>query len=176
MSKYVKKNSKGRFYTAGRQYSGETYASIFKIALEYRNEVGVFPRPNRLSEMACVSFKVAKKAIMFISGENELLHKPSGHGYSGRGSMKLSMTDQFFLLGLYSQDPSRPLYSYVHELYSFSGTKVSKSTISAWFHSSFEYSAKCRKPSIFAPVSPVTMTTLSQTDLQTHKLSFSSNF
>ena len=99
MPKYVKKNSKGRHYTTGTQYSGETYASIFKIALEYRNEVGVFPYPYRLSEMACVSFKVAKKAILFISGENELLHKPSGHGYSGKGSIKLSMTDQFFCLG-----------------------------------------------------------------------------
>ena len=96
MSKYVRKNSKGRYYTAGTQYSVETYTSIFKIALEYRNEVGVFPHPYRLSEMACVSFKVAKKAILFISGENEHLHRPSGHGYSGRGSMKLSMTDQFF--------------------------------------------------------------------------------
>lgn len=99
--------------------------------------------------MARVSFKVAKKAILFISGENEHLHKPSGHGYSGRGSMKLLMTDQFFLLGLYSKDPSRPLYSYVHKLHAFSGMKVSKSTLSSWFHSLFVYKASCRKPCIF---------------------------
>ena len=149
MSQFVKRNGKGRYYTVGKRYSGETYASIFKIAIEYKEEVGVFPLPSHLAEMASVSFKVAKKAIMFISGSNEVLHKSSGHGYSGKGSMKLSMTDQFFLLGLYSKDPSRPLYSYVEELYTFSGTKVSISTISSWFHKSFLFKATCRKPSIF---------------------------
>ena len=74
------------------------YASIFKIAVEYREEVGVLPLPSHLAEMASVSFKVTKKAIMFISERNKLLHKSSGHGYSGKGSMKLSMTDQFFCL------------------------------------------------------------------------------
>ena len=61
MSQFVKRNSQGRYYTVGKRYSGETYASIFKIALEYREEVGVLPLPSHLAEMASVSFKVAKK-------------------------------------------------------------------------------------------------------------------
>ena len=81
MSQFVKRNGKGRYYTVGKQYSGETYASIFKIALDYKEEVGDFPLPYHLAEMASVSFKVAKKSIMFISGSNEVLHKSSGHGY-----------------------------------------------------------------------------------------------
>ena len=96
MSQFVKGNSKGMYYTVGKRYSAEMYASIFKIAVEYREEVGVLPLPSHLAEMASVSFKVAKKAIMFISGRNELLHKSSGHGYCGKGSMKLSMTNHFF--------------------------------------------------------------------------------
>ena len=106
---FVKRNSYGRYYTVRKQHSGETYASILKIAVEYREEVGVLPLPSHLAEMALVSFKVSKKAIMFIFGRNELLQKPSGHGYCGKGSMKLSKSDQFFLLGLYRKDPSMPL-------------------------------------------------------------------
>ena len=78
--------------------------------------------------MTCLSFKVAKKAIMYMQGEIESLHNPSGHGYSGTGSMKLTIADQFFLIGLYHHDPSRPLYSYANELLKFSGTKVCVST------------------------------------------------
>lgn len=149
MSKSVKRNNKGRYYTAGKRYSAETYASIFRVAIEYRKVVGVFPLPAHLSEMTSISFKVAKKALLYVSGENDALHKPSGHGYSGYGSMTLSMTDQFFLLGLYHKDPGRPLYSYVTELHEFSGTKVSTTTLSDWFHNSLKFKATCRKPSIF---------------------------
>ena len=67
---------------------------------------------------------------------------------SWKGSMKLSMIDQFFLLGLYNDEPSRPLYSYVTELYKFLGTKVSTNTISKWFNYSFDFKASCRKTSI----------------------------
>ena len=39
MSQFVKRNGKGRCYIVGKQYSGETYTTIFKIALEYKEEV-----------------------------------------------------------------------------------------------------------------------------------------
>ena len=105
MSQFVKRNSKGRYYTVEKRNSGETYTSIFKITVEYREYVGVLSLPSHLTEMASVSFKAAKKAIVSISGKNELLHKSSGHGYCGKGSRKLSMIDKFILLGLYSKDP-----------------------------------------------------------------------
>jgi len=149
MSQYVKRSSKGRYYSLGKRYSVETYAYIFKTVIEHKKMTGEYPLPSHLSEKVSVSFKVAKKAISFVSGESKSLYKPRGHGYTGNGSMKLSMIDQFFLLGLYNTEPSRPLYSYVTELYKFSGTKVSTSTISRWFNYSFEFKASCRKPSIF---------------------------
>ena len=37
---------------------------------------GKYPLPSHLSEMVSVSFKVAKKAILFVSGESESLYKP----------------------------------------------------------------------------------------------------
>ena len=106
---------------------------------------GEYPLPSHLSEIVSVSFKVAKKALLFVSGESKSLYKPRGHEFSGKGSMKLSMIDQFFLLGLYNEEPSRPLYSYVTELYKFSGTKVSTSTVSKWFNYSFDFKGSCRK-------------------------------
>ena len=65
---------------------------------------GENPLPSHLSEIVSVSFKVVKKAIMFVSGESKSLYKPRGHGFSGKGSIKLSMMDQFFLLSLYNRN------------------------------------------------------------------------
>ena len=96
MSHYVKRSKKGRYYTSGKRYSVETYASIFKTVIEYKKMTGKYPLPSHLSEMVSVIFKVAKKAILFVSGESKSLYKPRGHGFSGKGSMKLSMIDQFF--------------------------------------------------------------------------------
>ena len=89
MSPYVKKSMKGRYFVSGKKHSTETYASIFKAAFEVRKRTGKFPLPSHLSEMTSVTFKVAKKAIKFASSESELLHKPCGYGFRGRGSMKL---------------------------------------------------------------------------------------
>ena len=35
MSHYVKRSKKGRYYTSGKRYSVETYASIFETLIEY---------------------------------------------------------------------------------------------------------------------------------------------
>ena len=125
------------------------YAHIFKAAFTYEKLIGKLPLPSYLSEMTSVAFKVAKKVILFASGKRKSLHKLSRHGFEGNGAMKLSMSDQQFLLGLYDRDPARPLYSYVNKLYKFSGTKVCKGTIYKWFKYSFNFKFTCRKPSIF---------------------------
>ena len=99
--------------------------------------------------MTSVTFKVAKKVILVASGKRRSLHKPSGHGFEGNGAMKLSMSDQLFLLGLYNSNPARPLYSYVNKLYKFSVIQVFKSTIYKWFKYSFDFKSTYRNPSIF---------------------------
>ena len=76
----------------------EKCTGILKIAVECREDVGVFPLPSHLTKIASISSKVPKKAIMIISGRNDVLHESSGHGYSGKGPMKLSMTNPFFCL------------------------------------------------------------------------------
>lgn len=42
MSNYVKRNSQGKYYTAGKKYSAETYASIFKVAVKYEQKTGAY--------------------------------------------------------------------------------------------------------------------------------------
>ena len=77
-----------------------------KVAIKYKKVTGRLPLPTHLSKMTCVSFKVAKKAILYMQGGIDSLHRPSGHGYSRAGSIKLTMADKLFLLGLYHKDPS----------------------------------------------------------------------
>ena len=55
-----KRNIRGGYYTIEKRYSSKMYASIFKVAYEYKNVVGVFPLPSHLKQMSSVSFKVAK--------------------------------------------------------------------------------------------------------------------
>ena len=45
MSQYIKRNNKGGYYNVGKRYLAETYANIFKVAIEYKKVVGVFLPP-----------------------------------------------------------------------------------------------------------------------------------
>ena len=97
ISRSVKRNAEGRYYTVGKQYSIETYATIFKVVIKYKEVTGQFPLPTHLSKMTCVSFKVTKKAIMYMKGGIDSLHKPSDHSYSSAGFIKPTMADQLCL-------------------------------------------------------------------------------
>ena len=83
--------------------------------------------------------------------QKKVITQANRHGFEGNGAMKLSMSDQLFLLGLYNRDLARPLYSYVNTLYKFSGTQLCKGTICKWFKHSFNFKSTCRKSSIFLP-------------------------
>ena len=133
----------------GKNYSSKTYTHIFKAAFMYKKMTGELPLPRHLSKMMSVTFKVAmKKVILFASGKRKSLHKPSRHGFEGNAAMKLSMSNQLFLLGLYNKDPARSLHSHVIKLNKLSGTKVCKGTICKWFKYSLSFKSTCRKPSI----------------------------
>ena len=43
MSHHVKRSKEGRYYTSGKRYSVETYASIFKTLIEYKKMTGKYP-------------------------------------------------------------------------------------------------------------------------------------
>jgi len=62
-------------------------------------------------------------------------------GPRGAGSKSLNEFDRFVLLQLYLEEPSRSLSNYVHWLHEYTGTVVSRSTISRFFLTSFEYRA-----------------------------------
>ena len=48
MSQSVKRDNSCRYYTIGRRNSSKTYASIFKVAIEYQNVAQAFPLPAHL--------------------------------------------------------------------------------------------------------------------------------
>ena len=98
MLRYLKNNSRARYHTAGKQSSIETYTtgSIFKVSVKDKKMMGKCSLPSHLSKMTLVRFKVAKKAIKFVCGENDVLQKPSKHVYSSRGTIKPCMMAQFF--------------------------------------------------------------------------------
>ena len=43
MSRCVKMNADGRYYTVGKQYFIETYTTIFEVAIKYKEVMGQFP-------------------------------------------------------------------------------------------------------------------------------------
>ena len=64
----------------------------------------------------------------------------------GAGARSLNQFDRFVLLQLRLEEPSRSLSSYVHWLHEYTGTVVSKSTISRFFLTAFQYKGSFVRP------------------------------
>ena len=64
----------------------------------------------------------------------------------GAGARTLDAFDRFVLLQLRTEEPSRLLSSYVHWLRKYTGTKVSKSTVSRFLLTAFQYKGCLVKP------------------------------
>ena len=67
---------------------------------------------------------------------------------TGVGTFTISTFDSFVLYALYTDEPSRSLRSYQEWLFYFTGTEVSRSTISRYFKEGFDYSAGFVKPNM----------------------------
>ena len=63
MSHYIERSSKGWNCMSGKRYSVERFAYIFKTAVKFKKTTGEYPLPSHLSDIALVSFKVAKKQL-----------------------------------------------------------------------------------------------------------------
>ena len=74
--------------------------------------------------------------------------RESSNGKTGSGSYTISTYDSFVLYALYTDEPSRSLRSYQEWLFYFTGTEVSRSTISRYFKEGFDYSAGFVKPNM----------------------------
>ena len=66
----------------------------------------------------------------------------------GAGSIVMDEFDRFFILQLYSEEPSRTLKSYVDELWDYTGKNISKSTISRFFLEYFPIQGRFVKPNL----------------------------
>ena len=68
----------------------------------------------------------------------------------GPSSISMDEDDSFVLYGLYQKDPQRSLKSYVNNLFMYTGTIVSTSTVSRWFIHGFPIRGGLCKPN-FVP-------------------------
>ena len=85
---------------------------------------------------------------MFISGRNEVLHKSSGYGYSGKGFMKLSMNINFLCLDCIAKIQIGPCTVTLKNLTFFRYQKKYKNCF-VMVSKSFVFKATCRKLSKF---------------------------
>ena len=98
-----------------------------------------------------VRFEMYEHGRVLSPKEKKAMRKQereSNGGKYGVGSFTISTFDSFVLYALYTDEPSRSLRSYQEWLFYFTGTDVSRSTISRYFKEGFDYSAGFVKPNM----------------------------
>ncbi|KAL7471199.1 hypothetical protein ACHAXS_011463 [Conticribra weissflogii] len=149
----TQKNNNGRVCCQGKAYGFEKklqVVSAYFDALRINND----SRPNikSLSESLGVSRKFVRKIEEELITHGRVL-QPSEILTNrdcprGPGANTMDHLDQFVLLRLYLEEPSRSLSSYKQWLFYFTGTEISTSTISRFFLDSFPIKAGFRRPNL----------------------------
>jgi DDE superfamily endonuclease len=153
---FMLKNLNGGTYSPGRMYSIEKKADVKEAYLELILEIyPLRPSYRALAKRAKVSLNYAMKVAREIDANGDISDPNVIREENrlaivrrGPGSKTLSVTHEIFLLSLRSENPSRPLGSYVFELYTTHGVRVSESTISSWFLKRFKHRGSFRKPNL----------------------------
>lgn len=146
-------NNAGRLFKRGAAYSEDVKLEIAAAYQEEERASGG-ARPN-LSELAR-RFKVDKNTVSKIEGEL-LTHgrvlppseiRASADRPVGPGALSLSTVDQYVILRLYFEEPSRTLKSYKDNLAFLTGTEVSIDTVSRVLLDGFPYKGSLVKPNL----------------------------
>lgn len=149
-------NLHGRFYQRGKAYSLDIKMHVATTLLDHMEKKGPFAHGivAAVGRECHVGWEYVKKVRDELLTEGiildpkEIYERRTGDLPSGPGSRSLDDGDCFVLYQLYRKDPSRSLKSYVNWLYYFTGTIVSKSTVSRWFNHGFPYKGGLRKANI----------------------------
>ena len=146
-------NQSNGIYVRGQRYS---FAKKLEVAAKFRLASRRAQRQGKKVKIAVVTKAcgVSRKFMDKIRQEL-LVHgrvlPPSDVVGSvgqvrGAGVRSLDQFDRFVLLQLRTEEPSRSLSSYVHWLHEYTGTVVSKSTVSRFFLTAFKYKGSLVKP------------------------------
>ena len=152
----VEKNHNGGFYHRGDSYpmwkKAEVVDAFFKL---WEKEFPARPSYNSVAKITKISHPTVKKFMDefeeqgFISDpmEEKVLKKV-------RGSKKVEAEnllrpgEEFYLLCLHAEDPTRPNASYINSLEEEFGTTISSTSLSNWFAHRFDNKGTFRKSSM----------------------------
>jgi hypothetical protein len=151
------RNMNGGTYVQGRMYSIEKKAEVKDAYIELIQELyPLKPTYHVIARRAKVGYNYARKVVREVNAHNGSIVDPyllrEQHRLSigpiQPGKKTLSVADEIFLLSLRSDNPARPLSSYVNELYHSRGLQISESTISRWLLYRFDFRGSFRKPNL----------------------------
>lgn len=145
-------NQHNRVYSSGKALPLEEKITIAAEYLKARGPNG--ERPN-ISQVARTC-KVARSTVTKVEAELQSLGRvrdpkeirQNRDGPVGPGALSLDDFDIFVILMLYHAEPSMTLQGYVQGLYQYTGSIVSKSTISRFFNHGFDIKGTLCKPNL----------------------------
>ena len=144
-------NENGGIYISGEAYG---YAKTLEVAAVYRETSFHSPSSNinAIAKQCHVSWHfVAKICAKIIANGGVICPSEISKNKNvprGAGSKTLDQFDQFVLLHLMMEDPSRSRSSYRLWLFEYTGTVVSKQTISKFFLTAFPIKGGFVKPNL----------------------------
>lgn len=134
---WIDKNEHGRYYQPGRRYCFTTKMEVGDVYMQlYFEKHPEKPTVTDLSKAARVGWHFANKVIQEIEIFGEVQDPEIIHGIKMSQRPKhyvLDKVDASLLLALRAECSSRPLYSYMHELFITNGTIVCVNTIRNFF-------------------------------------------
>jgi len=146
-------NSNAGFYQRGKSYGMETKLFVAAKYLDHKERLGgLRPVLTKVAAECHVGWDFVAKIERELE-ENDRVLTPeeiylARDNPIGPGSMSMSREDFFVLYMLYRQQPTRSLKSYVYWLFCCTGTIVSESTVSRWFHDAFPIRGRLCMPNL----------------------------
>ena len=146
-------NSNDGFYQRGKSYGMETKLFVAAKYLDHKERLGgLRPVLTKVAAECHVGRDFVAKIERELE-ENDRVLTPeeiylARDNPIGPGSMSMSREDFFVLYMLYRQQPTRSLKSYVYWLFCCTGTIVSESTVSRWFHDAFPIRGRLCMPNL----------------------------
>ena len=139
-------NQNGGYYQRGKSYSLDKKMFVAATLLDEKEKavasgLGPYVNISHISRLCRVGWHFVKKIegellnVGHVVSPEEVIQERNQ--LSGPGSKTLDEIDSFVLYSLYQKQPTRSLASYVNWLYYYTGTIVSKSTVSRFFRHGF---------------------------------------
>ena len=145
----IKVNENGGYFAEGEAFSTTKWMEIIAMYEDILEKHGKCTC-KRLAAECCISSFSARKAINAAKCGTIPSSSKRGHGKAGVGSLKkLEVEHHGYLYSLYLRNPSRPRISYVHELRSKYGIRISEQFVTNWFKSFGNYKGSFRLTSKF---------------------------